>query len=103
MARQRLTEKNIREQAENAPPGTIVHGCTPKGTCPRKIAKTDAYGPGTYPYDPKNPWRSLGTTAEATHIENITCLYCRKEYFRMRREFYAEMKSQKAAEKSQQK
>lgn len=92
MPRPRLTDKNIANQAETAPAGTIVHHCGCK-TCERKNNKTDAYEAGKYPYDPNDPWKSLGTTGEATHIENVTCLHCRKEYHQARKEWYAKKRA----------
>jgi len=79
MTRPRLTPKNIKTQAETAPAGTIVHHAGKTTTCQRKINKTDEVKDG-----------NITLLGEATHIENVTCLHCRKEYHQARKEWHAQ-------------
>src|SRR5271170_6369416 len=66
----RPTDRNIMAQ-QIARCGTLIH-TTAKTTCPRKACKiderTDASG-------------TVTQLAVATFIDNVNCLWCRKDYF----------------------
>jgi hypothetical protein len=64
------TPANVRAQRKLARPGTLIHTMA-KTTCPRKKAKTDELIEGGITY-----------SAEASFIENVNCLTCRRDYFR---------------------
>jgi hypothetical protein len=86
------TERNIEAQIALAREGTLIH-TSAETDCPRKAAKTDereevlttktqdkilsqprrsamSVGPGTVRY-----------LAVADHIDNVNCLWCRRDYF----------------------
>jgi hypothetical protein len=83
MARQRLTASNVKKQAETAPAGALVHSWW-SDTCSRKFAGTDE--------TPDSP----PMARQARHIENITCLYCRREYYRLLKKRHEKQKSENA-------
>jgi hypothetical protein len=61
----RCTDKNIMEQQRLARLGTLIHTAA-KTSCPRKSTKADS---------------SYEGLAVATFIDNVNCLWCRKDYF----------------------
>lgn len=90
--RPRCTDRNIEAQQSLARPGTLIH-TSAETDCPRKAAKTDQR---TEPLTPavkdrltSQPRRSelalsQGTithTAVAGFIDNVNCLWCRRDYF----------------------
>ena len=66
----RPTDRNIMAQ-QIARGGTLIH-TTAETTCPRKRCGTDVR------HDAKG---NIVQLAVATFIENVNCLWCRKDYF----------------------
>jgi hypothetical protein len=64
----RPTDRNIMAQ-QIARPGTLIHTAA-KTTCPRKACETDVRVDGNVTH-----------LAVAGFIENVNCLWCRKDYF----------------------
>ncbi len=65
----RPTDRNIMAQ-QIARPGTLIHTAA-KTSCPRKACKTDETTEG-----------NVTQLAVATFIDNVNCLWCRKDYFK---------------------
>ena len=66
----RCTKRNIEAQQHLARPGTLIHTMA-ETSCPRKAAKTDETTNGSITY-----------LATASFIENVNCLFCRRDYFK---------------------
>lgn len=66
----RPTERNIMAQ-QIARVGTLIH-TTAETSCPRKASKTD---------EKRDAKGNVTGLAVATFIENVNCLWCRKDYF----------------------
>lgn len=68
--RPRLTSQNIREQQKLARPGTLIHSVN-SVTCSRKKKGTDVRKDGNVTH-----------TAVAGFIDNVNCLWCRRDFFK---------------------
>jgi hypothetical protein len=73
----RCTDRNIMSQQFLARRGTLIHTAA-KSTCPRKACKVDDK---TEIYQTSAGEGRIGHIAEATFIDNVNCLWCRKDYF----------------------
>jgi hypothetical protein len=71
----RTTDRNIMAQ-QIARAGALIHTAA-KSTCPRKVCKIDER------HDASGTVTQL---AVAIFIENVNCLWCRKDYFKRGRE-----------------
>lgn len=65
----RCTKTNIEAQLTLARPGTLIHSAA-ETTCWRRRVGTDKHVDGRITY-----------STESTHIENVNCLWCRRDYF----------------------
>ena len=72
--RPRPTSVNICEQMYLARPRKLVHWAYVGTQCERKNSLTDQWVKGAITF-----------TGEASHIENVNCLACRKFYFASKR------------------
>lgn len=71
----RCTPQNIKAQQRLARCGTLIHTAATT-SCPRKKSKCDQV---VTKYD---GGKGVCTqTAEATFIDNVNCLWCRRDYF----------------------
>ena len=84
------TSKNIATQQALARPGTLIH-TSANSSCPRKAKKRDVRELPLVPKEFLSTRRNQDVAlapgkvkmmAEASHIENVNCLFCRKEYFK---------------------
>lgn len=83
----RCTDRNIAAQIALARPGTLIH-TSAETDCPRKKAKTDERAE-SFEVARSQPRKSelalapgkITFLAVASHIDNVNCLWCRRDYF----------------------